>query len=86
MKSTNQQQILEYIIELFQQYVDDGHDDDKITATSTINQMDLDSVDLIKVILSIEEEFNIEFNDEELLLEKIDSIGDMADFVVGKLK
>ena len=80
----NKQQILEYLIELFQQYAD--VDDEKITTRTAMKEMELDSVDLIKIILSIEEKFNIEFNDEELLLENIYDIEDMADFIVEKIK
>ena len=86
MKNTDKQQILKYLIELFEEYADSDIPEKKVTIASPIKEMEMDSVDLIKIILSIEEEFDIEFNDEELLLESIRSIEDMADFIVEKIK
>ena len=86
MKNTDKQQILKYLIELFEEYTDSDIPEKKVTIASSIKEMEMDSVDLIKIILSIEEEFDIEFNDEELLLESIHSIEDMADFIVEKIK
>lgn len=56
--------------------------------TSLINDLALDSIQIIELIIAIEKEFNISCDAEELNLSMFDNIDDMVKFVeqkVGKL-
>ena len=43
----------------------------------TFEQIDFDSIKFVELIVVIEDEFHIEFNDEDLLLEKIISFKEL---------
>ncbi len=58
-------------------------DTDEITAESTFEEMDADSLDLVELVMAFEEEFNIEITDDEI--EKIKSVGDVVKFVTSRL-
>ncbi len=50
-----------------------------LPGTSLMNDLDADSLDAVEIIMSIEDEFDIEIPDE--VAEGFKSIGDIADYV-----
>lgn len=48
-----------------------------------LDDLGADSIDIIKIIMSAEEEFNVSISDAEL--EKIDTVGDLAKFVISAI-
>lgn len=50
-----------------------------LPATSLMNDLDADSLDAVEIIMSIEDEFDIEISDETA--EGFKTIGDIADYV-----
>ena len=60
-----------------------GRDFDVITQDTTFEEMQLDSLDLVQLIMAIEETFDIEINEEEA--EGLHGMADAVDFVERKL-
>lgn len=57
-----------------------GVDEAKIVpSASFIDDLEADSLDLVELIMSLEEEFGIEISDEEA--EKLVTVGDAAEFI-----
>ena len=57
-----------------------GVDEDKITMDATfIDDLSADSLDIVELVMSIEEEFNIEIDDSEA--DKIVTVGDVVKYI-----
>ena len=57
-------------------------DPDQIDRDSKISDLDIDSIDLVDFIMIIEDEFSIEFSDEEL--DEIESFADIVSLIESK--
>ena len=57
-------------------------DPDQIDLDSKISDLDIDSIDLVDFIMTIEDEFSIEFSDEEL--DEIESFADIVSLIESK--
>ncbi|MBP8251371.1 MAG: acyl carrier protein [Herpetosiphon sp.] len=61
-----------------------GVDEDKIVSDAAfIDDLEADSLDLVELVMSLEEEFGIEISDEEA--EKLRTVGDAERFVMERL-
>jgi acyl carrier protein len=58
-----------------------GQESLKISMDTKIDDVGLSSISFIKMIVDIEEEFNIEFDDESLEFSKFDVIKDFVDYI-----
>ena len=57
-----------------------GVDEDKVVPnTSFVEDLNADSLDLVELIMSLEEEFKLQISDEDA--EKITTVQDVVDFV-----
>ena len=57
-----------------------GVDEEKITMEATfIDDLSADSLDIVELVMSIEEEFNIEIDDSEA--DKIVTVGDVVKYI-----
>ena len=57
-----------------------GVDDGDVTPTASfVEDLNADSLDLVELIMSLEEEFNLEISDEDA--EKIHTVGDALEYV-----
>ncbi len=54
-------------------------DIDKIKATTTFEEMEADSLDLVELVMSFEDEFDIEISDEEI--ERIKTVEDIVKYI-----
>ncbi len=55
-------------------------DENKITMDATfVEDLNIDSLDLVELILALEEEYNIEVDEEDA--EKLSTIGDVVNYV-----
>ncbi|MBM7561352.1 acyl carrier protein [Fusibacter tunisiensis] len=54
-------------------------DSSEITADTTFDSMDIDSIDAVEIIMAIEDEFEIEIPDE--IAEKFTSISDVITYL-----
>ena len=71
--------MLERIIEILSQYSD--YDKSKINRdTSLVLDLGLSSLDVLKIVLKLEEEFNVEFEEDEL--QDLTTVGDLEDYIV----
>ena len=68
------EKILQMIGEQFNVDVDDLHED-----TSFVDDLNADSIELVELVMSIEDEFDIQVEDEAL--EKLQTIGDVLDYI-----
>ncbi len=61
-----------------------GVEEDRIVAeASFIDNLEADSLDLVELIMSLEEEFDIEISDEEA--EKLTTVGEAQTFIQSRL-
>lgn len=70
-----------FIIENFLFGDDDGLKDD----TSFLEEGIIDSTGVLELVTFLEEEFEIEVNDEELIPENLDSINNVTAYLEGKI-
>lgn len=55
-------------------------DENKITMEATfVEDLNIDSLDLVELILALEEEYNIEVDEEDA--EKLSTIGDVVNYI-----
>ncbi len=55
-------------------------EEDKVTMTSSItDDLGADSLDVVDLVMSIEEEFDVEIPDDQV--EKVNTVGDIVKFV-----
>lgn len=50
---------------------------------SFLNDLGADSLDIVEMVMTLEEEFNIEISDEEA--EKIQTVQEAIDYILGKM-
>lgn len=61
-----------------------GVDEDKVTMeASIVDDLGADSLDVVDLIMSLEEEFDIEIPDEDV--ENMKSVGDIVKYIEAKL-
>jgi acyl carrier protein len=59
-------------------------EEDKVTVeASIVDDLGADSLDVVDLVMSLEEEFDIEIPDEDV--ENMKSVGDMVKYIEGKL-
>ena len=56
-----------------------GNSTDDITAETTLEDLNADSLDVVEVIMALESEFHMEIPDEDA--EKIKTVGALAEYV-----
>ncbi|MEQ0488429.1 phosphopantetheine-binding protein [Anaerococcus murdochii] len=72
--------IREQLVKLAEENLDIDTSD--LDFESKISDMDIDSIDLVDFIMVIEEEFDIEFTDEEL--DEIETLSDIVSLIESK--
>ena len=72
--------IREQLVKLAEENLD--IDTSNLDFESKISDMDIDSIDLVDFIMVIEEEFEIEFTDEEL--DEIETLSDIVSLIESK--
>jgi len=55
----------------------------QFTRTTTFNDLEADSLDIVQILVALEDHFNIEIADEEL--EAINNMGDFIDYIERKV-
>ena len=68
------EKVLELIAEQFDKDIDELNE-----GMSFIDDLNADSVDIVELVMSIEDEFSVEIEDEEL--ENLKTIGDVLEFI-----
>ena len=59
-----------------------GKDPEVLYADSTLKDMEIDSLDMVELIMAIEDEFDIEFDEADL--ENLITLGAVSDYVKQK--
>ncbi len=54
-------------------------DIEKLTMETTFEEIDADSLDIVELVMTLEEEFTLEISDEEI--ENIKSVGDVVKYI-----
>lgn len=73
--------LLEQIIDIMESEVDTKFDN--VDENTTFDELQLDSLDMVEIIMAIEEKFDIEISDEDG--ENIKCIGDAVKYVEDKM-
>ena len=60
------------------------NDIEEIDGESTFDSLGLNSIMFIKKIVAIESEFDFEFEDEELNMEKFNTINELISYIINK--
>lgn len=58
-------------------------DEDSLTAETTFEEIDADSLDIVELVMALEEEFDLEISDQEI--ENIKTVGDVVNYIESKL-
>ncbi len=56
---------------------------DKLTAETTFEDIDADSLDVVELVMALEEEFDLEISDQEI--ENVKSVGDVVKYIESKV-
>ena len=56
-----------------------GIDEDTITEDTTLEDIGTDSLALVELVMTVEEEFDIEIKDEDM--ESLKTVGDVLDYI-----
>ncbi len=59
--------------------------DVEITANTQLSDLLFDSIDFVQMVVSLENEFNFEFDDEKLILDQFSSVESVIEYVKSKL-
>ena len=59
-----------------------GIEENGITEDTTLEDLGADSLALVELVMSVEEEFNIQIEDEDM--EKFKTVGDVLDYIESK--
>ncbi len=57
-------------------------DGDKLSAETTFEDIDADSLDIVELVMALEEEFDLEISDQEI--ENINTVGDVVKYIESK--
>jgi len=57
----------------------------EISQDETLNRIGVDSVNFIEIVISLEDEFGIAFEDDELLLQNLNTINKLQKIISDKL-
>lgn len=79
-------EIKEKLLEIIEEEVPNVLAENLDTSASLVDEYDVDSVSLIKVIVDAESTFGVKFDDRELALNKYENFDDMIDVIENKLK
>lgn len=57
-----------------------------ISEDENLNRIGIDSINFIEIIISLEDEYNIAFEDEELLLENLNTVNKLYKIISDKVE
>lgn len=72
--------VLEKVIELIEEYKDEG--DLGITSESTFEELSLDSLDTVELVMNLEAEFDVTIE----VTEDIKTVGDIVEIIESEMK
>ncbi|MHB1126016.1 MAG: acyl carrier protein [Bacillota bacterium] len=61
-----------------------GVEENEVALTTSFEELNADSLDIVELIMALEEEFDLEISDEDA--EKLRSVGDAVDYIKEKTK
>lgn len=81
----SRQEITEQLIGIYRNYIQDEQVAGNILPETKLEALSISSVDYIKIIIDIENDFNFEFDDEDLAPGKFQTINSMIDYIEEKI-
>lgn len=58
----------------------------EIEGKDLINELGINSIDSVEILVTVESEFDIEINDEDLTVELIQSLDNLVNYIAERLK
>lgn len=77
----NQSEILKQLLQIYRGYLPEETAAKVLNGQTRMEEMAIRSVDFIRIIIDIENQFGFEFEDEDLQPERYETIDDMAQYV-----
>lgn len=79
----DKKRIEDELIGLYKKYMENG--EVELFSDTRMTEIEISSVDYIKVIIDIENEFDFEFDDDDLSPDRFEVIEDMVDYIYDKI-
>jgi len=79
----NQSEAIERIIGVVKGVI--GESDKELTGDTKVESIGVSSIDYVKILIMLETEFDIEFDDDDLVLDESTCISDLASKVCAKI-
>ena len=76
--------IIDRVMEIILYYVSDENKA-KLTIDDPMSSFGINSVDFIKIIVAIETEYNFEFLDEDLAMDRFHTVRDLSEYVLQRV-
>ncbi len=76
----------ERIINVIEKLVEDENIKERLNQEDNLAQLGMNSVSFIKLVVSLEEEFSFEFDDEDLDYKKFTTLTSLCNYVNKKIK
>ncbi len=74
--------IIEKVIDIIKEYVNVN---EQIDADSNFSDFGINSVNFIKIIVGVENEFDFEFYDSDLVMDRFKSIRELSEYILTRI-
>ncbi|WP_158602300.1 acyl carrier protein [Cohnella endophytica] len=85
-KEWKKEEVIDYLRESIAELTEESKDSAPVDIHEPIYDMGVDSMKTIQLIVLIEQHFDINFDDEELIMESFSTIDRITDCIVNKLR
>lgn len=72
----------EKVVNIIEKYVEKSSEDEKLSIDESFSNISINSVDFIKIIVGIETEFDFEFHDDDLRMDRFQNIHEIVDYII----
>ena len=83
MKNNNRDFVAERVIKIVAESLS-NEEVQTVLLETTLEELNVNSIEFIKIIVGLEDEFNTEFEDEMLLFESFTDISSIVDYILQK--
>lgn len=70
------------VVKIIEKYVENNSEDEELSIDESFSNISINSVDFIKIIVGIETEFDFEFYDDDLRMDRFQNIHEILDYII----